>query len=115
MAATVQQQSHSKYVGDTINTYHTCVDIANECTVCAMGMCAGVRVCGCIYVLARWHPTFQPSFTLCLLCVLLAAAAAVSCRSYHTAPQALELPILWQPRYNSSPTARWCGPLLFVC
>ena len=34
-------------------------------------------------------------------CFLIAAAAA-SCRLYHTVPQALKLSTLWQPRYNSS-------------
>ena len=41
----------------------------------------------------------------------LAVAAAVSCRLHHTVPQALKLSTWWQPRYNSSRTARLCAPL----
>ena len=44
-------------------------------------------------------------------CFLIAAAAA-SCRLYHTVPQALKLSTLWQSRYISSRTASLCGPLL---
>ena len=62
-----------------------------------------------------WHPILQLSFLFGLLCLLLAAAAAVSCRLYHTVPQALELSTLWQPRYNSSRTESLCGLLLRVC
>ena len=40
------------------------------------------------------------------------AAAVVSCRLYHTVPQALKLTISRQKRYNSSHIARLCGPLL---
>ena len=35
----------------------------------------------------------------------LLAAAALSCRLYHTVPQALMLSTLWQTRYNGSRTA----------
>ena len=62
-----------------------------------------------------WHATFQLSFLFYSLCPLLAAAAAVSCRLYHTVPQALELSTLWQPRYNSSRKASLCRPLLTTC
>ena len=89
-----------------------CVDIAYACVLCAMGVCVGV--CGSADLFVCWHPKFHLSFLFCLLCMPL-AAAAVSCRLYHTVPQALELSTLWQPRYNSSRTASVCGPLPRVC
>ena len=77
-------------------TLHTCV-----CAVCTM---IRVRV---------WNPTFQ----LFVSFALLAAAAAVSCRLYHTVPQALKLSTLWHTRYNSSGTASlWaCVGIAYAC
>ena len=76
----------------------------------------GVRVdlCGSVDLFVCWHLTFQLSFSFCLLCLLL-AAAAVACRLYHTVPQTFELSTLWQPRYNSSRTASLCGPIICLC
>ena len=51
-------------------------------------------------VLVSWNPTFQ--FYFFALLAAAAAAAAVSCRLYHTVPQAPKLSTLWQPLYNSS-------------
>ena len=52
----------------------------------------------------------------CFCFALLAGAAAVSCRLYHTVPQARKLSAWWQPRYNSSRTTILCGPLLgYAC
>ena len=93
-----------------------CADknIAHACVLCLMGVCVGV--CGSVDSFVSWHSKFQLSFfyLVCSVCLLL-AAAAVSCRLYHTVPQALELSTLWQPRYNSSRTASVCGPLPRVC
>ena len=51
----------------------------------------------------------------CFCFALLACAAAVSCRLYHTVPQARKLSAWWQPRYNSSRTASLYHYLLCVC
>ena len=93
-----------------------CADknIAHACVLCLMGVCVGV--CGSVDSFVSWHSKFQLSFfyLVCSVCLLL-AAAAVSCRLYHTVPQALELSTLWHPRHDSSRTASLCGPLLWVC
>ena len=60
----------------------------------------------CVWVC--WNPVFQ------LLAILLSgcAAATAYCHLYHTVPQALKPITLLHPRYNSSRTARLCGPPL---
>ena len=66
-------------------------------------VCVCVGACGSVY-LCPGTPQF--SFFLFLL-----AAAALSCRLYHTVAHALKLPTLWQTRYNSSHTASLRGAL----
>ena len=107
VAATVQEQSHIKFVWTT--TMHVWTLHIYACLLCAMThvhVCRCVRVC----VLVCWNLTFQLFVFFALLAA--AVAAAVSCRMYHTVPQALKLSTLWQPRNNSSRTASVCGPLL---
>ena len=105
VAATVQEQSHIKLVSTTTMRMWTL-----QCVLRAM---IRVRVCTCVRVcvLVCWNPTFQ----LLLFSPLL--AAAVSCL-YHAISQALKLSTLWQPRYNSSCTAKFVRTntcLLCVC
>ena len=65
-----------------------------------MGVCVG----GCGSLDLFCAPVPHTSAFSFILFALLAAAAAVSCRLYHTVPQALQLSTLWRPRYNSSLT-----------
>ena len=91
VAATVQEQSHIEFVWAS---YKACVDIAYACLLCAM---IRVRVCKCVRVcvLVCWNPKFHLFVRFALL-----VAAAVSCRLYHTVPQALKLSILWQQQQS---------------
>ena len=72
VAATVQQQSHSKFVWITTMRVWT----------------LHMRVCSVCYDTCAGTPHISFLFLLCLL--LVAAAAAVSC-PYHTVPHALKL------------------------
>ena len=70
-----------------------------------------VRVSRCerACVLVYWNLTFQPSVFFAVIC---GNAAAAPFRLYHTVPQLLKIPTLWEPRYNGSRTACLCEPLL---
>ena len=71
-----------------------------------------LRVCGCVRVCVC---VLEPHVTAFVFIALL-AAAAVSCRLYHTIPQTLKLSTLWQQWYNSSRTASLCDLYLpYVC
>ena len=53
--------------------------------------CAMICVCGCVHLCAGTPHLFVSAYDFfCLLC-FTAAAAAVSCRLYHTVPKVLEL------------------------
>ena len=67
------------------------------CVLWYVCVCVWPKVCAglCICLLEAHISAF-------FLFALLVAAAAVSCRLYHTVPQAPKLSTLWQPLYNSS-------------
>ena len=103
-----------------VDHYYPCVHIAYACLFCAtirvftlhMRVCSvcamiRVRVCRCVRVcvLLCLNPTF-------FLCVCSACCCRIMSCLYHTVPQDLKLSTRCQPRYNSSPTASLCGPLL---
>ena len=63
------------------------------CAVCMLiYVCVCVGACGSVYLSAG-----TSHFDFLLFCSA-AAAATVSCRPYHTVPQALKLSTLWQTR-----------------
>ena len=72
--------------------------------ICVSVVCYDTRACVVAFGSASWC-VGTPHFSLLFVFPLLAAAAAVACRLYHTVPRALKLSTWWQPRYNSSRTA----------
>ena len=93
-----------------VGYYDARVDVACACVFYAI---IRLRVFRCVRVcaLVRWNPTFQILF---FSSAFAAAAGAVSCRLYHTVPQALKLSTWWRPRHSSSRTVSLRRPLLIT-
>ena len=103
-------ESHSKLVWTT--TYYACAEI--------LYACACYDTCPCVYVFAGLcicvlEPAIPVHYFIFFFAWFSCAAAAVSCRLYHTVPKALKISTLWQPRHNNIIAALLCGPLLSVC